>query len=312
MKTKLSAILLLMLPFSYTFGQTEKIVTLKTTTGNLEGTLMLPAPNNPKTVALIIAGSGPTDRDGNNPSMNNNSLKMLANELNKNGIASLRYDKRAIGKSRDAGLKESGLRFEHYINDAIDWINYLNKEQKFNRVIVIGHSEGSLIGMIASGDKNVSKFVSIAGIGQPADKMLREQLKGQPPSMILQINPILDALVKGRTVENVPQTLAALFRPSVQPYMISWFRYDPRKEIAKLKIPVMIIQGTTDIQVGLDESDRLLKALPAAKLVVIEGMNHIMKQAPADRQMNIQTYSQPELPLKKELISNLIPFILGK
>jgi pimeloyl-ACP methyl ester carboxylesterase len=113
-------------------------------------------------------------------------------------------------------------------------------------------------------------------------------------------------------VENVPQTLAALFRPSVQPYMISWFRYDPRKEIAKLKIPVMIIQGTTDIQVGLDESDRLLKALPAAKLVVIEGMNHIMKQAPADRQMNIQTYSQPELPLKKELISNLIPFILGK
>ena len=123
---------------------------------------------------------------------------------------------------------------------------------------------------------------------------------------------VFDEIVKGKTVEHVPQDLNYLFRSSVQPYLISWFKYNPQKEIAKLKIPVLIVQGTTDIQVGLDDANRLLKALPGSKLVVIEGMNHIMKEAPADRQLNILTYTQSDLPLKKELISNLIPFILGK
>lgn len=310
MKTYLFIILTLIITNIY--GQAEKIVLLKTATGDIEGTLMTPESKAAKTVALIIAGSGPTDRDGNNPAMKNNSLKMLAAELNKNGIASLRYDKRAIGKSQKAGPREADLRFEHYVNDAKAWIIYLNKELKFGSVIVIGHSEGSLIGMIASQDKNVSKFVSIAGAGQSADRIIREQLKSQPMSVTIPANAILDKLAKGETAENVPPMLNSLFRPSVQPYMISWIKYDPLKEIAKLKIPVLIVQGTTDIQVGLEDANRLAKALPGAKLIVIEGMNHIMKQAPADRQMNILTYTQPDLPLKKELVSCLIPFILGK
>ena len=312
MKTNLFIILILMITFTNLSAQTEKIITLKTATGDLEGTLMTPESNSSKTIALIIAGSGPTDRDGNNPAMKNNSLKMLAAELNKKGIASLRYDKRGIGNSQKAGLKESDLRFENYVNDAKAWVVYLNRDQKFNRIVVIGHSEGSLIGMIASQEKNVTKFVSIAGAGQPADQIIREQLKSQPPTVTISSNAILDELKKGKTVENIPQMLNSLFRPSVQPYMISWIKYDPQKEIAKLKIPVLIIQGTTDIQVNLDDANRLAKALPKAKLVVIEGMNHIMKQAPADRQMNILTYTQPDLALKKELIDNLIPFLTNK
>lgn len=233
---------------------------------------------------------------------------MLATELSKNGIASLRFDKRGIGKSRDAGLKEADLRFENYINDVKGWISYLKNDLKFSKIIVIGHSEGSLIGMIASQDKNVTKFVSIAGAGQSADKILREQLQNQPPSVTIQVNAILDQFVKGKTVSDTPPELNSLFRQSVQPYMISWIKYDPQKEIAKLKIPVLIIQGTTDIQVSMDDANRLAKALPKAKLVVVEGMNHVLKQAPADRQMNIATYSQPDLPLKKELVSNLISF----
>ena len=312
MKTNLFIILILMITLTELSAQTEKIVLLKTATGDLEGTLMTPESNSSKTIALIIAGSGPTDRDGNNPTMKNNSLKMLAAELNKKGIASLRYDKRGIGNSQKAGLKESDLRFENYVNDAKEWANYLKKELKFNNIVVIGHSEGSLIGMIASQEKNVTKFVSIAGAGQPADQIIREQLKSQPPMVTISSNAILDELKKGKTVENIPQMLNSLFRPSVQPYMISWIKYDPQKEIAKLKIPVLIIQGTTDIQVSLDDANRLAKALPKAKLVVIEGMNHIMKKAPADRQMNILTYTQPDLALKKELIDNLIPFLTNK
>jgi pimeloyl-ACP methyl ester carboxylesterase len=273
---------------------------------------MTPASNSYKMVALIIAGSGPTDRDGNNQAMKNNSLKMLAKELAKNGIASLRYDKRGIGNSKNAGLKEADLRFENYVNDAKDWVGYLKKELKFNKIIVIGHSEGSLIGMIVSQDINVSKYVSIAGAGQPADQIIREQLKSQPMSVSIPSNTILDDLVKGKTVENIPQILNGLFRPSVQPYMISWFKYDPQKEISILKIPVLIVQGTTDIQVSLDDANRLAKAKPKSKLAIIEGMNHVLKPASADRQMNILTYSQPDLAIKKELIDNLIPFLTDK
>ena len=305
-------LLLLTITFTNLYAQTEKIVLLKTATGDLEGSLMTPPQNSTNVVALLIAGSGPTDRDGNNPNMKNNSLKMIAVELSKNGIASLRYDKRGIARSQSAGLKEADLRFDNYVNDAKDWAVYLKKELKFKNVIVIGHSEGSLIGMIASQINNVSKFISIAGAGQSADKIIREQLKNQPPSLTIQVNKILDEMVKGKTVENTPAQLNSIFRPSVQPYMISWIKYDPQKEIAQLKIPVMIIQGTTDIQISMDDANRLSKALPSAKLVVIEGMNHILKQAPADRNMNILTYSQPDLPLKKELTDNIIAFIKSK
>jgi len=284
-------------------------INLETTIGNLSGTLELPNIKPPFPVVLIIAGSGPTDRDGNNPMMKNNSLKMLATELAKNGIASLRYDKRGIGKSKSAALMENDLHFENYIKDAEGWIDLLKHDTRFGDIIVIGHSEGSLIGMIASQKKNVAKFISIAGIGQSADKTIREQLKSQPATVLAQASPILDKLVQGETVENVPSMLNSLFRLSVQPYMISWFKYDPGKEISKLKKPVLIVQGTTDIQVTVDDAEKLAEANPKAEKQIIEGMNHILKTADMDRQKNIATYSQPDLPIKTELVKVIVEFI---
>ncbi len=188
-----TATLLLMISNLFA-GQSEKVVILKTGTGKLEGTLLIPEAKVTIPVALIIAGSGPTDRDGNNPMMKNNSLKMLATELLKNGIASLRYDKRGISKSKNAGLKESDLRFENYIEDTEGWIEFLKQDKRFCEIIVIGHSEGSLIGIIASQQKNVAKFISIAGAGQSADKTIREQLEAQPLIVLEQASPILDKL----------------------------------------------------------------------------------------------------------------------
>ena len=201
MKTNIYLTFLLALLVTNLYSQNEKIVTLKTSTGFIEGSLMLPEKNLSNSAVLLISGSGPTDRDGNNMGMTNNSLKMLATELSKIGIASIRYDKRGIGKSRDAGPKESDLRFENYINDAKGWIALLKNELKYTKIVVAGHSEGSLIGMVAAQDKNVTKYISIAGAGQAADKILREQLKNQPPSVSMQINSILDDFVKGKMVE---------------------------------------------------------------------------------------------------------------
>ncbi|QLE87859.1 alpha/beta hydrolase [Shewanella sp. Scap07] len=288
----------------------EKVLSIETGTGKLEGTLLTDDLKDSKIVALIIAGSGPTNRDGNNPTMINNSLKMLADELSKIGISSLRYDKRGIGKSKNAGLNESELRFENYINDASSWIEHLNNLKIFNKVVVIGHSEGSLIGMVASQQENVDKFISIAGTGQPIDQTIREQLKGQSPVVVEQSTLILDKLLQGETVENVPPFLNSLFRPSVQPYMISWFKYDPQKEIAKLNKPVLIVQGSTDIQVSSMDADKLATANKMADKVVIQKMNHIFKEATLDRQSNFQTYNQPELPIKPELVKVIGEFVL--
>ncbi|MBL7967277.1 MAG: alpha/beta fold hydrolase [Prolixibacteraceae bacterium] len=312
MKLQFISFLIGLLAALAAMAQTEEPIVLKTPTGEIHGTLLMPEAKSAVPVALIIAGSGPTDRDGNNPMMKNNSLKMLAESLAKNGIASLRYDKRAIGASKAAATSESDLRFETYIKDAADWVELLATDKRFGSVVVIGHSEGSLIGMVASQSAKVAKFVSVAGVGQPADQIIREQLAAQPPIVLEQSTPILDELVKGNTVKNVPQILISLFRPSVQPYMISWFKYDPQKEIAKLKKPVLIVQGTTDIQVNVENAKRLQAAKPDAKLAVLEGMNHILKVAEADRMKNLQTYSQPELPLHAEIAPAIVSFIQGK
>ncbi len=294
------------------FGQKEETVILKTATGNLEGTLTMPDAKLPVPVALIIAGSGPTDRNGNNAIMTNNSLKMLAGALAVKGIASLRYDKRGIDKSQAAGLSESELRFEMYIKDAVGWAHLLRENPNFSQVVIIGHSEGSLIGMVASLDDEVDKFVSIAGAGESGDKIIREQLKAQPQAILEQTNPILDSLVVGKTVAKVNPMLYSLFRPSVQPYLISWFKYDPKIEIAKLKKPVLIVQGTSDLQVSVDDADRLQAAKPDAKLVVIEGMNHVLKDVGDDRTKNIQSYNQPDLPLNQKLVEAISSFIVAK
>lgn len=290
-----------------TFVETK--ITLQTTTGELHGTLTIPEKSGKVPVALFIAGSGPTDRDGNNPMMKNNSLKILGTELAKNAIATLRYDKRGIGESKGAAKSESDLRFDDYVDDAKEWIQLLKQDKRFSKVIVIGHSEGSLIGMIAA--SRADKFVSIAGAGQSADKILKEQLKAQPQQVQDMTFPIIDSLKNGKMVENVNPMLNSLFRQSVQPYMISWFKHDPQGEIGKLIIPVLIVQGTNDIQVSVEDAKRLAAANQKAKLILVDKMNHIFRRVEGeDRQTNIATYSKSDLPIAAELVKSTVRFIL--
>lgn len=288
----------------------ESKVTLQTATGALHGTLTTPQNAAQMPVALIIAGSGPTDRDGNNPMMKNNSLKLLAHQLAENGIASLRYDKRGISESKAAGIAEADLRFDHYADDAKEWIQLLKRDAQFSQIIVIGHSEGSLIGMLAG--LQAHKFISIAGAGQSADLLLKTQLSAQPQAVQDMCFPIIDHLKSGKTVDNVPPMLAAMFRQSVQPYLISWFRYNPQEEIKRLTVPVLILQGTNDLQIPVEHAKMLADANPLAKLLVINQMNHVLKIVEGDRQANIATYSQESLPIAPALATAIIQFIHGK
>lgn len=287
-------------------------ITLDTPTGKISGTLLLPSGTGVTPLVVIIAGSGPTDRNGNSPALPgaNNSLKMLAEGLAARGIASLRYDKRGIGESAKAMVSEANLRFDMYADDAAGWITRLRHDPRFSTITVVGHSEGSLLGMLAAQRANADGYVSIAGAGRAADKILREQLGRQlPPDLLTFSNNALDALLAGHTVDSVPPPLAALFRPSVQPYLMSWLRVDPQVEIAHLTIPTMIIQGTLDGQVPVGDAQLLANAQPKATLLMIDGMNHVFKRVPADQASQQRSYSDPSIPAAPELIDGIATFV---
>jgi len=295
------------------FGNVEagEPIVLKTGSGAIHGTLETPKDLRFAPVALIVSGSGPTDRDGNIAFMGkNNSLKMLAEGLAASGIASVRYDKRGVAASAAAGPREEALRFETYVEDAEGWGRILLQDRRFSRFIIIGHSEGALVGAVACRRIGAHGFVSIAGAGRPAFELIGSQLKrNAPPALLAESNAILDRLRKGLTTDRIPPSLMALFRPSVQPYLISWFRYDPARELSRLAVPILIVQGTTDIQVGVSDAERLLKANKRARLLLIEGMNHVLKIVTNQAELQVKSYSDPDLPIAPELTEKVAGFI---
>jgi len=290
----------------------EEPVVLELDGVTLHGALRVPDADTKMPVALIIAGSGPTDRDGNNPLMINNSLKMLAEGLNANGIATLNYDKRAIAESAIPDLKEEDLSFEDYINDAKALVDLLDKDPRFSEIIVIGHSEGSLIGMVtALNNPKVDAFVSVAGAAVPIDEILKKQMSEQAPELLEMATPMIEQLKRGELItDEINPMLMSLFRPSVQPYIISWFRYNPVEIIGELTIPVLIINGTTDIQVYVDQAELLKAAKPDAELIIIEKMNHVLKEAESmDMAVQQPLYISPDIPLSDALVTAIVNWL---
>ena len=290
----------------------DQPIALDTASGSVAGTLRLPAGAGKAPVVLIIAGSGPTDRDGNSAMIpgHNDSLRMLADALDAAGFASVRYDKRGIGASKAAMPDESKLRFDHYVEDAAAWIAKLKADPRFASVAVIGHSEGALIGMLAAERTGAAAYVSLAGVAESPGAILRKQFAGKlPPPLAADNERILGALEQGRSVAEVPPALAVYYRPSVQPYLISWMRYVPTAHIAALRMPVLIVQGTTDIQVGVEQAQALKAARPDAVLAVIPGMNHVLKQVPADSPHPLASYGDPALPLHPQLAPAIVAFL---
>ncbi len=292
------------------FNPVEKEITLDTETATIYGSLKLPKERGQYPIVLLIAGSGPTDRDGNNPmGLNTDSYKMISDTLAMHEIASLRYDKRGIAKSYYTGFSESDLTFDDYVTDAIKWIKKLKSDSRFTDIFVLGHSEGALIGSIVTNQTSIDGFISVAGTAQRADSLILEQLSTQPDYIRMEAQAIIDSLNTGILVSNVSHTLYSLFRPSVQPYMISWFQYSPEREISKVTSPVLILHGSNDLQVKSSEAQSLAKNNPDAEIEIIDNMNHVLKNSGSDGQENMATYSNPHLPLSDRFCEMLIDFI---
>lgn len=290
----------------------ERSISLNTSSGQINGKIITPGASTYPLV-LIIAGSGPTDMDGNSAlgSMKNNSLKYLAEELGRKGIGSLRFDKRGIASSAAAGKDEYSMRFEDLIKDVREWINLLSRDRRLSGIYIAGHSEGALIGMVASqNNPKVKGYISLAGAGRPLSDILEEQMSAQPEVIRKMIVSINDSLKAGKLVPSVPLGLQAFFRSSVQPYLISCYKYNPQEEIKKLTVPVLLLQGKTDIQISIKDAELLKQALPSAELHLIDGMNHVLKDCDTmDRQKQMAVYTNPDLPVNENLLLFIEKFV---
>lgn len=292
--------------FAQDSSYVEKEVTIDRFT---DGTLTTPADTTKKyPLVIFIQGSGPTNRDGNAPMMKNDGMKKIAHQLAQNGIASFRFDKR-IFKMNKYGIREEDLRFEDFVTDVNSIISHFNNEYKFNKLIIAGHSEGSLIGILAAERNEIDGFISLAGAGRSIDQIIVEQLAKQSGTLAENADTAFKEIKLMGSTNNYSPYLESIFRPSVQPYMKSWMQYDPALEIAKLEMPVLIINGSFDLQVDVKDAEMLKNANAQAELVILENMNHIFRKIEGENLENTKAYNEPQRPLHPELIPAITQFV---
>lgn len=261
--------------------------------------------NNSKKLTIIIAGSGPTDRNGNQPNMENNSLLMLAQGISQESDV-FTFDKRIFAMMKTGNIKEEELKFTDFSNDVVDIINYFKTQKKYKKIIIAGHSEGSTIGLLAM--NHADAFISIAGAGKPIDEILKEQINKQMPALNKEVAEIFNELKNEKTVEVKNPNLQMLFRPSVQPYMISWIKINPSELIKNIEKPILIINGTKDIQVSVEDAKLLHQSNPKTQLKIIENMNHVLKKIEKEED-NMASYRSKDFKIHEEILVTVNKFL---
>ncbi|MFL2623007.1 MAG: alpha/beta hydrolase [Flavobacteriaceae bacterium] len=276
---------------------------------NVEGTLLLPNTQEEKSIPLVIliAGSGPTDRDGNQSFMKNDALKKIAEALSQKGIATFRYDKRIVKQIRNQNI-DKNISFDDFVIDARSVIGFF--KSKFETIIVAGHSQGSLVGLLAL-DAGASGFISLAGAGKPIDEILEEQIVKTAAVFSKSTERVLNVLRSGETTSEYPPELASIFNLELQAFLISWMQHNPAKIIANTPLPILIINGDKDLQVDVKEAQLLNSAAQNSKLIIIEHMNHVLVKIDGDDLENAKSYNNPNLKINEELINAIQEFTLA-
>lgn len=282
--------------------------------GPLRGTMV--RPTNEAPTVLMIPGSGPTDRDGNNPQgVRAAPYRLLAEGLAGHGIGSVRIDKRGMFGSQAAVGDPNSVTIDDYVRDTAAWIEVIRFQTGIERVWLLGHSEGGLVALAAATVlENVSGLILVATPGRPLGDILKEQLRANPA-----IAPLMDAadhaideLSAGRRVDaaKIAPELAPLFSADVQGFLISAFSLDPADLASKINKPVLIVQGQRDLQVSVADAERLHKAAPNSILVTLTDTNHVLKRVTSDdRNANIATYLSGDVPLVPEVVETISHFV---
>jgi len=271
----------------------------------VDGTLLIPENLESPPLVILIAGSGPTDRDGNQSFMKNDMLKKLAEELTKNGLATFRYDKRVV-KQLKTRTFDKNIRFDDFVNDAKSVVSYF--KPTFSSIIIAGHSQGSLVGLLAA-EAEVEGFISLAGAGKPIDQIILEQITKTAPFFKEDTKRVLEVLKNGETTTDFPPALASMFNLEIQPFMSNWMQYKPHELIENLEIPVLIINGTKDLQVSTKEAQLLKEHKIDAELIIIENMNHLLFEINGDDLVNTKSYNEMHHQIVPEVIKSIVRFI---
>jgi pimeloyl-ACP methyl ester carboxylesterase len=280
----------------------------------LEGTFLHPNGPTPSPAVLIIAGSGPTDRDGNNPmGVRAASYRMLADALAAAGIGSLRYDKRGIAHSAARMQSEEHLRIGMFVDDAAMWATWLGRQEGIHSVILVGHSEGALVASLVAKKTPVAGVVLLAAPGRKFGDIIRTQIADMPMpnDARAEANRIVSHLEAGTTVETIHPGLYSMFRPSVQPFLISVLKVNPAAQIQKLSpsLPVLLVRGGRDLQINQEDFLALARARPDAEKLVLPNMNHALKDVGEGREANFRAYKDPRLPLAAGLAEGVATFV---
>ena len=280
----------------------------------LAGTLLDAGKGAP--VVVIIPGSGPTDRDGNNPlGVAAASYRLLAEVLAKNGITTVRIDKRGMFGSKAAIANANEVTIADYAADAHAWAKAARAATGVKCVWLLGHSEGSLVALVAGQDRrNLCGVISISGVGRKFGTVIRDQLTSNPANapILAPALAALDSLEKGQRVDGntLPAPLQPLFGEAVQPYLIDLMAQDPARLAASLKLPLLIVQGERDLQVRVEDAQALAAAQRKSRLVLVPGVNHVLKAvATDDRAANFATYADPSLPVSLGVVDAIVAFV---
>lgn len=281
----------------------------------LSGTLLRAGEGGQGPVALIIPGSGPTDRDGNNPlGVTAASYRLLAEALLERGIATVRIDKRGMFASKAAVADANAVTIPDYVADTAAWVAATRKATGAPCVWLIGHSEGGLVALAAAQELGgLCGVVLVSAPGRPLGDVIKAQIRANPMNvtLIVPADNAVDLLASGRKVnaETLPAPLQGLFAPSLQGFLISLFSYDPAALARSTNLPLLIVQGGKDLQVPVTDAQRMAAANPAAKLVILPDLNHVLKDVGEGAPANLAAYRDPALPLGKGVAEAIADFI---
>jgi pimeloyl-ACP methyl ester carboxylesterase len=278
--------------------------------GAIDAVLTTPPNVERPPVALLIAGSGSTDHDGNGPQIRPATLKKLSDQLVARGIATLRYDKRGAGGWKPELGRPEDFRFKDYVDDAAALVNYLREGAKFSRVALDAHSEGGLVAILTAQRVPVDRLILLATAARRQGDLLKAQLeKKLSPEMFAPIAKAIDAIMAGQIVDPLPPGLS--IPPSMQPGIASAFTEDPIDPLKKIVTPMLIVGGGRDLQVARLDFVALSVAAPAAKTLWLPDMNHVLNDV-TDETDNLAAYNQSERPLDVDLVDAVAAFIQGK
>jgi uncharacterized protein len=293
------------------FAMTARAPAEETTirVGAIDAVLTVPSEVERPPVALLIAGSGSTDHDGNGPQVRPATLKKLSEQLAARRIATLRYDKRGAGGWKPEFGRPEDFRFKDYVDDAAALVGYLRRSGKFSKVILVGHSEGGLVAILTARRVPVDRLVLLATAARRQGNLLKAQLeKTLAPEMFKPIAKAIDDIMSGQIVDPLPPGLS--IPPSIQPGIASAFTEDPIDPLKLIEQPTLIVGGGRDRQLARLDFAALGAASPAAKTLWLAEMNHVLVDV-TDEADDLAAYNQPERALDPDLIETVAAFILS-